>query len=68
MTKAQYNVNNFECIQSIIIKDGGNVTTQYWYKPLSGEPKKISKTKWFKMYDLIPRNDVKLLPPITKER
>jgi hypothetical protein len=36
----------------------------YWMKDKNKNPKKISKKKWFDLYNT---SDVEVLPPLTKE-
>jgi len=39
--------------------------THYWMKDGDQKAKRISKSKWFQVYDL-PRCEIEVLPPLTK--
>jgi uncharacterized protein YxjI len=52
-------------IQTILQTNKGNLyKTEYWMQEDDKTPKRISKSKWFKLYD---QNAI-VLPPVTREQ
>ena len=51
-------------IQAVLVISDGLTGRNYHYKRVNGVISKISKAKWFELYDL---SDTIVLPPITKE-
>ena len=52
-------------IQSIL--DTSNYKTKYYMKQGDNKSKKISKKKWFELYDKIGIDNIKILAPLSRD-